>query len=301
MGVTRKRKKSKKTRRTAKLARVTGLDDLANFLNYNFDQHPDNWRRPDHPLFWLYLNPTQPDLSEVKKLQKEICEDLKPLIAPEYLGDLDICINGLIETINGLNIVNMWDELPFDHAWLSRHGGLRWSDMPTPPAPVRPIDRVVRIAGYKWLLRKTPVASSVRAKVFQIVMEALETDTFLNLRKCKECPRFFVAADPREEVCGLPCQRKRDREQAKLRQRHLRRNDELETEKEGLRNLQQIWDFVHGKPNSRLEDLVEAVPFLRHLDRPDTFLTDLMKKPPNFEKILNTLSPGLRKRLANGP
>ena len=65
---------------------------------------------------------------------------------------------------------------------------------------VQPFERFVKIGGFKWLLRKTLVTRPVRAKLYQIVMEAIETQEFAKLKKCAECSTFFVAGDSRDSL-----------------------------------------------------------------------------------------------------
>jgi len=308
MSVTPSSKSPGKSRKIKRLKRPAELKELADFLNHDFDQDPKTWRAPGNPLFFLHLKATQPDLNEVRSIQEEMSKDLAALIAPECLGDLDISIDRLIDKINGLNIVNKWDGLPYGDAWISLHGGLRWSDQAPASHPVRTFDRVVRIAGFKWILRKTPVANSLRSKVYQIVMETLETDTFSNLRKCKQCLRFFAARDAREEVCAK-CRRSYVRMAAKSRGGKHRRKIKDQSRDAGLRLLRQITTSIQGRANLKLGDLLDESPNLTTLrlhlggtwEEFRHVLDDLRSKTLNVEEGWNSLSARLKEKLAHAP
>jgi hypothetical protein len=310
MSVTPRSKPPRKNRETKGLKRPAELKELADFLNYDFDKNPNNWRAPDNPLFFLHLKAAQPDLNEVKTFQKEISKDLEVLIAPKYLGDLDFSIDRLIDKINGLNIVNNWDGFPSGAAWISRHGGLRWSAHDQPPHPVRLFDRVVRIAGFKWILRKTPVANSLRAKVYHFVMEALETDTFSNLRKCKQCLRFFVAHDAREKVCrGGDCAKIRDRIATNLKMKRYRHKLAEDKHRKGINTLRHVASVIEKNPDLSITTIHDNEPIIQKLqkrlgelygDFENFVMKPLARDPRNIQAVWDNVPPKLKSKLAEG-
>jgi len=231
MGVTRERPlKHRKNKgllqREKKISTVvSGLNDLASFLNFNFNSERQDWQKHTHPLFLLLWRPGALGIQEVKKLQAELKKDLLPLVAPEpwQMGGLDAHSERLIEKINSLRLVNAWDIEPWDAAFLRQYHPPGWETyIDNLKQPIRPFERVVKIGGFNWLLRKSQTGDSIRARLYRVVVEALETGELVRLKKCDECIRFFVAKDPRLNVCSEGCERLRDNRGAKDRERRYR-------------------------------------------------------------------------------
>ncbi len=308
MVVTHKCIKLRNTPSNGAFGSVVGLDCLAKFLNYNFDNTPKTWRTPDNPLYLLHPRPTQPDWNQVNQIQNEIRQDILSLIASEDHGDLYSSIETVVEKVNRLKMVGAWDVLPVDKNWVSRYGGSRWFNWTELPPPVRPFDKDIKIGGFKWRLRKTPLADSIRTKLYQIIIEAIETQALPNFKVCEVCSKFFIAAEPRDNTCSRKCKRIRDSKAAKSRMRNLRKKRREGNRETGVSKLREIAGVVHANAILKSVDLIQIshLKGLRvHLgDLWGEFyskLGDLRPKNPNIHAIWNDLSPRLQNKLANAP
>lgn len=302
------------------LSSTASLRQLALFLNFDCAEPKvtaarQGWERPRHPLFQLLYRPNQRlEVEEVKRFQAELRQDLLAIVAPEpwQIGALDSHLERLLEEINSLGLVSVWDIEPFDRRWLRRYGAVRWganSDA-LKHKPIRSVERIVSVGGFRWLLKKQLPATSMRERLYRIIIEALEGQELSKLKRCEECQKFFVAEDPREKLCSPECKRLHEREGSKRRMQKLRRRrGEAESEsleRQGLPKLDKLVTLIRKSRGRRISDLLDQIPDLSKLrhhlgEKWESFVpvVEKIKKSGTRSKtIWNRLPPRIRKALA---
>jgi hypothetical protein len=305
-----------------KLSTAASLRQLALFLNFDFagpkvTAARQEWESLRHPLFQLLYRPKQQlKIEQVQRLQQELRQDLLATVAPEpwQVGDLDAHLERLLEKINSLGLVSVWDIEPFDRRWLRRYGAVRWranSDA-LKLKPIRSVERIVSVGGFRWLLKKQLPATSIRERLYRIIIDALEGQELSKLKRCEKCQKFFVAEDPREKLCSPQCKRLYDREGAKRRMQRLRqrrRSAEAESLRtEGLPKLIKLADLIRKKGKHTVADLLAEIPELQSLrhhlgEKWESFkpLLERLIQPRTRPKSLWSKMPKqLRKKFASG-
>jgi hypothetical protein len=172
------------------LVRVTSakidptIKRLIDFLNFNFERYSEK-RLKDARLNSCELR--APDWRIAgKRLQKEIRDDLIPLISGRDIG-LD-CLDSILDKASQLNLHFRWyaESTQYQESMRS----------------LRPERRVLKLAGQKFIVRRQLTTfESFRELFYGVIAESLENGSFSRLKICPECHRTFVPEDPKRRFC----------------------------------------------------------------------------------------------------
>jgi len=202
----------------------TSPELLVQFLNFTFDSRGKVKLGEDPAvrllLYSVYRSKVQRGLREARKIQKQIIEDITPLLVRERAKDdqghqaVLSHLKALIQKINRLRLKSEWI-VAFGDQEIRFHDGERnllfeplRSQNPflMGPPTLGPKQRILKIGKTKWIVyRQLFDESSLHKWLYGILISVLEDGYFASLRRCEECQKFFIAEDARKQFCGDNC------------------------------------------------------------------------------------------------
>lgn len=204
----------------------TSLELLVQFLNFAFDSQGkvklgEN-RAVRLLLYTVYRSKVQKGLKEAGKLQKQIIEDITPLLARDRAEDVQgeqavlSYLKALVQKVNRLRLRSEWI-VAFGDQEIRIHDDERNEAIIFKPLSLQnpfflgppsfgPKQRILKIRNTKWIVyRQLFDESSLRKWLYAILISILEDGNFASLRRCEECQKFFIAEDVRKQFCGDDC------------------------------------------------------------------------------------------------
>ena len=199
----------------------TGLESLAEFLNFEFDPvDVDEHERLKHkydPLgiasrLWQWEYGTK-TAKKAEKAQKQILCLLLPIVSPwkpDSRHGAREQIENLLGKINKFEFRTGWTCRPIDDTYRLENPNLVVSPR-----------RQLTILGYRWAIHRYFEPSVVwgfsMENLYLVIHLAIESEQFPKLKICQKCQRFFVAEPLGMKACNKECARAIDRKEAARR------------------------------------------------------------------------------------
>ncbi len=192
-------------------------------------------------LTWSF-SLTREDEERLIQLRDEIIEDLLPLIEPDELTRPLDQLTKAVQKVNTMGLQSRWHVEPAEANWKLVAGTRvitrgRWT------SPLGYGRGVLKIGNEKCTVRhafddryaeelveREDFVTALRKCFYAAIVSALEDGTFLRLRRCQECQRFFIAGRLGKKYCSNECMMAADNKRAtqvrvpNLRERERARN-----------------------------------------------------------------------------
>ncbi len=199
---------------------------LAIFLN----SKESNWVADEEAkqielLSWSFRL-TKKDDERLMRLRNELIEDLVPLIEPDEFTRPRDQLTKLLQKVNTMGLQTRW-HLEWAVASWKAIAGSKLIARGQRHSPLGPGRGVLKIGNEKLtvrhafedryareLVKREGLVEALRKCLYLTVVSALEDGTFLRLRRCQECQRFFIAGRLGKKYCTDKCMLTADNKQA---------------------------------------------------------------------------------------
>lgn len=166
------------------------------------------------------------DEERLMELRNELTEDLAPLIEPDEFTEPRDQLTKLLQKINAMGLQTRWHLEPADANWKLVAGENvitrgRWT------SPLGYGKGVLKFRNEKFTVRhafddryaeelveREGIVRAGRKCFYAAIVSALEDGTFLKLRRCQECRKFFITGRLGKKYCHKGCMLAADHERA---------------------------------------------------------------------------------------
>ena len=171
-----------------------------------------------------FLNDEYPwHMDDPQKLRDELIGDLSPIVQPSSIAEAERYLRRLLDKINELRFDAPWEvtniappaprELTPELAAAFENAKdlFQAYDLADEPSgSLSPKGRVLKIGGGKFVVHMSfnfdlDDPPTERNEFYTIILQTLIDGTFHNLKRCKECPRFFIADRLSDRFCRPEC------------------------------------------------------------------------------------------------
>ena len=166
------------------------------------------------------------DEQRLMELRNELTEDLGPLVEPDEFTEPRDQLTKLLQKVNTLGLQTTWHLEPAHANWKLVAGKKvitrgRWT------SPLGHGRGILKFRDEKFtvrhafddryaeeLMKREGIVRAVRKCYYAAVVSALEDGTFLRLRRCQECRKFFISGRIGNKYCSNGCMLAADHERA---------------------------------------------------------------------------------------
>ncbi len=177
-------------------------------------------------LSFCSFNFPKEDEKALLELRNELTKDLAPLIEPDEFTEPRDELTKLLQKINAIGLQSRWHLEPAEANWKLVAGEKvitrgRWT------SPLGYGRGVLKFRSEKFtvrhafddryakeLLEREGLVRATRKCFYAAIVSALEDGTFLRLRRCQKCRKFFITGRIGKKYCSNECMLAADHERA---------------------------------------------------------------------------------------